>query len=81
MQFSFSPNFYFQLESLNVAHFSLIDYKLFVFMTPQNRVNDIYFLTLLLVIYLFNSPAKSYTLFQKYCQIINSNIFELRLYK
>ena len=50
-------------------------------MTPQNRVNDIYFLTLLLVIYLFNSPAKSYTLFQKYCQIINRNILELRLYK
>ena len=48
-------------------------------MTPQNRVNDIYFLTLLLVIYLFNSPAKSYTLFQKYCQIINRNILELKV--
>ena len=77
IQFSFSPNFYFQLESLNVVNFSLIEDKLFLFMTPQNRVNDIYFLTLLLVIYLFNSPAKSYTLFQKYCQIINRNILEL----
>ena len=69
--------FLFSARESQCCNFSLIDDKLFVFMTPQNRVNYIYFLTLLLVIYLFNSPAKSYTLFQKYCQIINRNILEL----
>ena len=51
-------------------------------MTSQTGVNDaFYFLTLLLVIYLFNLLAKSDTLFQKYSQIINRNIFELKFYR
>ena len=53
-------------KTLEVVNFSLIDEKLLVFMTSQTSVNDVfYFLTLLLVIYLFNLLAKSDTLFKK----------------